>query len=203
MLKPVFVFIILATIAHEQQAFCTQVEATPRERSEGMFLDTHNPKLLAPKQVTSEAKENDLGARVRIAFLLTPYREIEVKLPSNQTVKKMVPAEPLRHTLRARINKLNHFFVGDWHFETIPLRLIRQTQKFSIRINAYHRYGTDGEVEEDVGSIELTGILKKTRDGLYVLYGSAEKMLTSKDGTALAKLAVGYAGPDQPVISRK
>jgi hypothetical protein len=130
-------------------------------------------------------------ARVRIGLKLTPFNKV-VNITKGKKNTQFVPENILRHTLRARLNKVNHFFVSDFHIETRPLSWIKKNRKYKLRLNIYRRYGAFGQLEEKVGSMDIAGILEEQDKNIFILYGSNAKRLRNKFGQPVLDIVAGY-----------
>ena len=62
-----------------------------------------------PSKLGKAKPENLSPARVRLGLKLTPFRKV-VNIIKGKKQTQFVPENVLRHTLRARLNKVNHFF---------------------------------------------------------------------------------------------
>src|SRR5947208_449315 len=69
-------------------------------------------------------------AKVRLGLRLTPFKKVTTRGRDGAVETRYVPVEPLRHTLRARLNVTNHFFVGEWHIETVPTKWVKKTRHY-------------------------------------------------------------------------
>jgi hypothetical protein len=147
------------------------------------------------------AAEENQGPRVRIGLRLTPFVKIVNRQVDGRRTTRFIPAEPLRHTLRARMNAMNHFFVSDWHIETKPLKWIKQAGRYDMRLTFYRRYGAFGQLEEHIGSVDVSGTLDTEKDQVYVLIGVARRRLRDKMGSPYLDVVAGFApGPTKPAL---
>lgn len=155
---------------------------------------------LAPDTATAKQinEHNKLPPQVRIGLRLTPFKKITTKLRDGSDETRFLPAEPLRHTLRARLNKTNHFFVGEWHIETVPTKWINKTRRYEVRLNVYRRFGAFGQLEESLGSVDLAGVLEQQEDRLFVLLGVARKRLRDKFQNPSLDIVAGFSAPEKP-----
>jgi hypothetical protein len=156
-----------------------------------------------PEQAKEINARSQQPAKVRIGLRLTPFKRVVTRNRDGSTDQRFVPIEPLRHTLRARLNKTNHFFVGEWHVESVPTKWIKKTRHYEVKLNIYRRYGAFGQLEENVGSIQLAGTLEEERDNVHVLLGTARKRLRDKAGQPYLDVVAGFApGAEQgPAVS--
>jgi hypothetical protein len=141
------------------------------------------------KDVNAKAK---VPVRVRIGLRLTPFKKVVTEARDGASTTRFVPLEPLRHTLRAQLNKANHFFVGDYHVETQPLSWVRQSRRYQVRLKVYRRYGAFGQLEESVGSADLSGVLEEQEANVFVLLGVARKRLRDKFQNPVLDIVAGY-----------
>lgn len=146
-----------------------------------------------PEQAKEINAETQQPAKVRIGLRLTPFKKVVTRNRDGSTDQRFVPIEPLRHTLRARLNKTNHFFVGEWHVESVPTKWVKKTRHYEVKLNVYRRYGAFGQLEENVGQIELAGTLEEEKDNVHVLLGTARKRLRDKAGQPYLDLVAGFA----------
>ncbi len=168
----------------------------------------HAAKWIAPQAeaAKSENERNDHPIRVRIGLRLTPFKKVLAKSREGVNETHYVPMEPLRHTLRARLNKANHFFVGDYHVETKPLKWIRKSRRYEVQLDLYRRFGAFGQLEEFVGSVQLNGVLEEQEDKVFVLLGTARQRFRDKFQNPVIDLVAGFqpgvAGPTGPELSQ-
>lgn len=140
--------------------------------------------------------------RVRIGLRLTTFLKTVAKDPQGKSVESYVSREPLRHTLRARLNKVNHFYLGSWHVETTPLKWIRESRRYDIRLSVYRRYGAYDLLEELVGHVDLSGVLEQQEENVYVLKGVVRERIRDKFGYPLLDIVAGYE-PEETVTTGK
>lgn len=129
--------------------------------------------------------------RIRIPLMMQAYHEVAATKSDGKIRPAKVPAKPVSHMLRARIDKPNDFYVGDWKIQTIPVRWDKETNMYQVKVDVYRRLGEQGQVEETLGSISLTGQLVKQGDRLYTIQGSANKRFVDAYGQPLLELQVG------------
>lgn len=154
----------------------------------------HAAKWVAPQPEAAKA-ENERGdhpVRVRIGLRLTTFKKVAAKTREGAAETHFVPMEPLRHTLRARLNKSNHFFVGDYHIETKPQKWVRKSRRYEVQLDLYRRYGAFGQLEEFVGSVKLNGVLEEQADQVYVLLGTARQRFRDKFQNPVVDLVAGF-----------
>ncbi len=147
-------------------------------------------------------KRHTKPIRVRIGMKLTPITRIVTNVKNGQKTK-FVSEQTLRHTLRARLERTNHFYIGDYHVETKPLKWTRKTKQYTVRLNMYRRYGSFGQLEEKIGHVDVAGVLVRQNDGLFIQKGVSSKRMRNKLGHPVLDLAAGYGTPKAPMISKK
>jgi hypothetical protein len=141
--------------------------------------------------------------RVRIPIQLQGWNSV------GSTIKEAgrqarIPSKPLNHVLRARIEKSNDFYLGDWRIETTPVRWLKNTNQYQVRLEIYRRFGESGQVEESVGVLNLSGVLQKQEDGLFVMGGSSKRKFFDKEGQPVLEIQAGtpLAQESSPVASK-
>lgn len=132
-------------------------------------------------------------AQVRIGVKLTPFRQIVTKGMDGKSQVQHVAEVALKHTLRARLNKVNHFYVGTYHLETRPLKWERESKHYEVQITIYRQFGRDSEVEETIGALTVSGELMPQGDSIYVLGGSAYKRFRDKFNAPVIDVAAGLS----------
>jgi hypothetical protein len=176
------------------QAFAYEMPTTPRDRNETMLLSPSDPKLQSPpKRTVYVDRKGGLLTQVRIGVSFTPYKLVTTRLRDGRLNKQPIEGEPIHRVLKTKTEKINHFFVDDWHIETVPVQFIKRAKKLTMRLNIYRRYGSYGELEETVGSMEIQGTLRRGQDGVHIFEGVEEKTLNNKDGEPLLKIAAGFS----------
>lgn len=143
--------------------------------------------FLTHKELTELAQP-----RVRIGLRLTSFIKKPTLDPQGKTIETYVTREPMRHTLRSRLNKVNHFYLGPWHVETTPQRWIKESRRYDIRLSLYRRFGAYDRLEELVGHVDLSGVLEKQEDTIYVLKGVTRQRIRDKFGFPLLDVVAGY-----------
>lgn len=143
--------------------------------------------------------------RVRIPIVLQAWTTVSTKSRDGTNRESRIPQKPISHILRARIEKPNDFFVGDWRIQTTPIRWLKNTNQYQVRLEVYRRYGEAGQIEESLGTMNLTGILQKQADGLFLVQGSAKKRFNDHNGQPIASLEAGTdndSATPAPALSR-
>lgn len=160
-----------------------------------------NNKNTSDMSIEKYEKEN--YAKIRIGLKIIPFSKISFKSKRGQKDFSFKEDKELKRTLRARMDKPNHFIVGNYHIETIPLKWIKKTQNYMVRLVFSKRYGAYGEVEEHLGDIDVEGRLQG-KNGLFVLIGANSKLIRNKSGDPLLKVLAGYGPLKKPKnISRE
>lgn len=145
-------------------------------------------------------------ARVRIGFRMAVYEPVVVRNRTGASSTRYLRRNPIQHTLRARVEQINHFYVGEWHIETIPQKVVNQTRRYEVRLNFYRRFGDAGDVEEKVGSLDLGGFLEEQdkQSRLFVLQAYRETQFRDPLGNPIADVVAGYRpNPDPPAMLSK
>lgn len=191
-----FYKIVLALAACQQVAFAQS--STVLFESSDVPEEKNAPgskQIAEPLHPSAQDPETFQGPRVRIGLRLTPFIKVVQKEQNGQQTTRFIPAEPLRHTLKARINGINHFFVSDWHIETKPLKWIKKTGRYDIKLTFYRRFGAFGQLEDLVGSVDLAGTLDLEKNQVYVLIGVVRQRLRDKLGSPYLDVVAGFSPP--------
>lgn len=129
--------------------------------------------------------------RVRIPIVLQSWTAVTTKGRTGNNEDSRIAQKPISHVLRARIEKPNDFYVADWRVQTTPIRWLKTTNQYQVKLELFRRYGESGQIEESLGTVNLTGILQKQSDGLFMIQGSARRRFTDHNGQPVANLEVG------------
>lgn len=189
------------------QAICTIVIFCASVSS--AVASTDSPVGVAREQMVSRPNvsgpdplENQLEnqvERLRIQLRVTPYAKVPTKTPDGTAEHpSYMSGKTLTHILRARVDKPNQFYIGDWHVDTTPVRWLKRTNRYQTRLEIYRRYGEFGQLEESLGTFTVTGMLKKQADGLYVFYGFAQKRFRDREGHPVVDIAAGQREDKEP-----
>ena len=131
-------------------------------------------------------------ARIRIGLRLTPFKKVVTRFQDGTTKVRHVPDTLIRRTLRARLDKTNHFFLGEWHIETKPERWQRESRHYQVRLSLSRRYGALGQLEESVGQVIVRGTLEPQADGVFALFGVGAARLRNKLSEPLVDIVAGF-----------
>lgn len=149
-------------------------------------------KLLKNTNQNTKAVVDKDPVRVRIGLKLVPYSKVYTKSTNGTQKVSHVKAEASSHTLRARLDKVNHFYLNDWHIESKPVSWIRNTKRYEVQLTFFQRYGAYGKLEKRVGALKLNGNLHKQHENIYVLSGVAKKRFNDKFGAPVLDVISGY-----------
>jgi hypothetical protein len=147
----------------------------------------------------------NIGAKVRIAIKLKPFEKFLVQGKNQRQRVSFRSVDTIRHMLRARIEQTNHFYIGDWHVETVPVKWSRAELTLEMNVRFYKRYGDSRELEEYVGHLPMVGqLVPGKQDGLYLFRGRARKQFQNKHGQPIIAVELGTYGPGQGgTVARK
>lgn len=144
----------------------------------------------APEVAVTSTSDQGKRDRVRIALMIEPFAVIQpVGL---QAKRKIIAQDPVRHTLRARMDGENHFYFPGWHIESRPLQLSASKRSLKMQLTLYKRMGSYGEVEERVGVADVQG----TMDGngpTFDLIGAKTTLFKDKQGVPIMRVTAGTA----------
>ncbi len=192
-----FSFVIVAIAGtHTQVLAVTATPNPPAAATTSPAVDKTQVNVQAetvnPKTGAVRLPSNDYGpTRVRILLKLTPYETVNVRAPGGETITKQVPLQPVEHILRARLEQTNHFYFGQWHVETVPLRWQKATAQYAVQLNVYKRFAPHNEVEEKIGAIRVDGHLEEAGPKLYTLMGGSKQDIADPMGQRVLAVAAG------------
>lgn len=126
--------------------------------------------------------------QVRIALSLTPYQKTATVTKKGN---KYQPGKTEKYTLRADLDRTNHYYFKNWHVISKPLYWSKQTAQYKTEITVLQRFGKNNEIEEMVGKIIASGLLK-TYQNLYILQNFQKKTFPDKSGNPRLKIASGF-----------
>lgn len=138
-----------------------------------------------------ERMSNGQPAQVRIGLRLTPFVTAKTQNLKGEIKEISRPAGDLKRTLRARVNRMNHFVVSDYHVETEPLSYVKEMNQYRVKLKFSKRLGPYGELEENIGSMEVAGKLEGSA-GLYVLKGAASTEFKDPMGRPILRVMAGF-----------
>ena len=143
-----------------------------------------NPSISVPqhKEVSSN-KNRQTHTRLNIKiFNIRPNHKNQAK-----GFEKLLT---LKHILRAKIEKPNHFYVGDYHIVTEPFVYSKIHRRLGMRLSFYQRFGTYKQLEESIGQMEIRGDLRgKGPIGHFV--GYSQKIFKDKKGQPILEVQLG------------
>lgn len=140
-------------------------------------------------------------ARVRLSMVLTNYKKFLVRNNYAKIREMYRPVKPIKHHLRARIEKVNHFYIDDWHIETVPISWNKVKMQLTMKLRFYRRYGNNSRLEEAIGSTVITGALKGGNH-LYSFIGNKEIKFKNLLGHPLLNVVIGPPKQPQSSISK-
>ncbi len=140
---------------------------------------------------TEDRQSNGQPAQVRIGLHLTPFVTAKTQNLKGEIHEISRPAGDIKRTLRARVNKMNHFVVSDYHVESEPLSFVKETSQYRVKLKFSKRLGPYGELEESIGSMEVAGKLEGS-GGVYVLKGAASSEFRDPMGRTVLRVIAGF-----------
>jgi len=141
-------------------------------------------------------------ARVRVPLRLTRFEPIVVQNQQGTRHMEHKSLAPIAYNLRATINRSNHFYLADWHIETVPMKWEKDTRKWQVEIKFYKRYGQDQELEEFVGTMPLQGRLIG-EDRLFTLETQAKLQFNNKRGSPVLTVEAGSIANEKGNVARR
>lgn len=163
------------------------IPAAPNKRA-GKTLQQANNMTTA----STHRSNSKFDPKVRFGVRLTPFKMFSVRDKLGKKLQKFQKLRPLQHTLRARMTKTNHFYLGRFHLETVPVNWIKQANLYKLKIKVSKRFGAHGMLEEHIGNIFLEGKLSGGNGDIYVLNGVATKVFMNKQQHPELELVAGF-----------
>jgi len=151
--------------------------------------------------LTTVSEPKDV-ARVRIPLRLTRFEPIVVQNAQGTRRMEYKAMAPVSYTLRATINRSNHFYLADWHIETIPMKWEKETRNWQVEVKIYKRYGQEQELEEFIGTQSLKGRLVG-EDRLFTLETQSRQQFNNKRGSPILLLESGSIAVEKGNVARR
>ncbi len=155
-----------------------------------VWADSVETIKMGDNQFIQFADEDKPIAKVRIPVRIFPFEKVLIYGANGQQRQEFRRLPPLEHTLRARIEQVNHFYIADWHIETIPVSWSSASKVLELDVRLYKRYGKKRELEESVGKLRLKSILQG-QNFLYNAQGFAQSRFVNKNGHPIVRLELG------------
>ena len=133
---------------------------------------------------------------VRIALTLATFQKQAGK--KGNTYSKM-PEQ--NYTLRVALERANHIYLDDWHIVSQPLFWSRYTGKYKTSLMIYRRFGKNKDVEEKVGTVRVSGVLKAYKE-FYVLQNYQRKLFRDRSSNPLLHVVLGFAADRQHIAKK-
>lgn len=143
--------------------------------------------------------------RVRIPLSFKTWSLVETRDPNGRPSKSRIASKPVAQVLRARIERANDFYLGDFRIKTTPVRWLKRSNQYQVKLELFKRLSLEGSLEESIGSVTLTGVLEKQDDGLFILHGTARRLFRDRSGEPILDLDAGQHGQleNASAISRR
>ncbi len=129
----------------------------------------------------TDVHADDSSVRVRVPLRMTLFEPIMVKDQEGVRRVEHKPRLPVRYNFKATIDRTNHFYVADYHVETVPIKWEHDSKVWTLAVHFYKRYGEGQELEEGVGSMEIKGQLEGAKK-LYMLQAEGKQEFKNKQG---------------------
>ena len=145
-----------------------------------------------------EVSETKTTQRVRIPVTLKTWQQVSAVDSTGRETTSRIVGQPVSQILRARIERSNEFYLGILRVKTVPMRWLKNSHQYQVRLEVFQSAGQSKQAEESLGSVILTGNIKKQPDGLYILTGTARRLFRSKSGEPILDFTAG-----QPPVEAK
>lgn len=136
--------------------------------------------------------------KVRIALTLATFQKQAGKKKGEYSYHKL-PEQ--KYTLRVALERQNHVYLDNWHIVSKPLSWSRYTGKYKTYLMIYRRFGKNKDIEEKVGTIVVSGVLKAYQE-FYVLQNYQRKLFKDSQGNPLLHTVLGFSA-DRKRIAKK
>ncbi|MCX6118121.1 MAG: hypothetical protein NT027_11310 [Proteobacteria bacterium] len=162
-------------------------------------------RLIDSNKTESILEDSAKIERVRINVSIQSWNSVASTNSSGKSSVAKVPLKPLNHVLRARIEKPNDFYFSDLRIQTNPIRWIKPTGQYQLKAEIYRRLGESGQIEESIGTMLLSGVLKKQGENLYTFIGSSKRRFLDQSGLPQLDITLGvpnHSSNDPVAISK-
>lgn len=134
----------------------------------------HNDVKLAQKapqhERASRSSTDHRFTHARIKLILSEFESSKTQKPTNQLQGKRVQPTPLdqptirlkrhlKHFLKARLDRPNHFYFDSYHVIAEPMMYFAEAQKAVFKLTFFHRHGDYKQLEESLGYVKLSAKL--------------------------------------------
>ena len=169
----------------------------------GLFGSAQASEPFSASENLSEqpSKTHGSSERVRIGLELTQFEQVSVRQVSGVQDEKLIPVSKIAHTLRARLDRTNHFYVDSFHITTEPLAFDPATNNFSVRIHVAKHFGKQDVVEERIGQFVASGSLGTAKE-VYVLQANSSHQFRSHSGRHRLDVRVVPVATGQTPVAR-
>jgi len=157
--------------------------------------------VFAKEASTSHTSEFDLDAeaqvpRVRIPVTIRGFERVPA-VASGAAARGSrdvtIPRRAQELNLRARMDRPNHFYFGDWHVETLPGGKT-EAGELRMRMSLSRTFGEDHDLEEHVGDLDVQGSLSRVEPGVFAFLGKGGSRFTGRNGELAAEIRVNGGG---------
>ncbi len=166
--------------------------------------------MFAKEASTSHTSDLELDAdadapRVRIPLVIRGFERVPAATTGaagRGSREVTIPRRAQEFNLRARIDRPNHFYFGDWHVETIPGGKT-EAGELRLRLSLSRTFGEDHDLEEHVGDLDVQGSLSRVEPGLFAFLGKGGSRFTGRNGELAADIRINGGGaPAAPFPGR-
>jgi hypothetical protein len=129
----------------------------------------------------TDVRASDDAVRVRVPLKMTQFEQIVIKNQDGIRRVEHKALMPVRYNFKATIDRTNHFYLNDFHVETVPVKWEHDSKEWTIAVHFYKRFGEGQELEELVGSMDIKGKLDGANK-LYTMKAKGKSEFKSKQG---------------------
>lgn len=137
----------------------------------------------------TDVKASDDAIRVRVPLKMTQFEQIVIKNQDGIRRVEHKPLQPVRYNFKATIDRSNHFYLNDFHVETVPVKWEHDSKEWTIAVHFYKRFGEGQELEELVGSMDIKGKLDGANK-LYTMKAKGKSEFKNKQGYSVLAVEI-------------
>lgn len=152
-----------------------------------------------PYEFDGRQKNSKLAAKLRLPINLVPYKKVVLQDQYGKNNTHFVPHVSMVNTLRARLDRTNHFYLDQYHITTTPQSWNKENGEFSMTVTIHRTFGANQQIEEQMGNIKLNGQLVGGPD-VYRFIANAKQTYYSKKREPLLDVQIGW--PEGNTFSR-
>ncbi len=152
-----------------------------------------DPSMLTEKTEVRDPKPSPKMARMRMKVKITPYQKLLVKDRFGNLENNFKPTTSIERNLRARIDHANHFYIDQWHIESVPQAWSSDTKTIKFKLRIYKLYGKHKSLEQSIGTLDAEGTLSG-ENYVFNFSGNAKGKYSNVLGDPVVEIEVSEPG---------